>query len=186
MPKKTYQLASGQLALIQGDITSSEVDALVNAANSGLRGGGGVDGAIHKAAGPELLRAGRRIVERDGPLAAGQAVITPGYNLSADWVIHTVGPVWHGGGQSEDDLLAAAYRNSMRLAEENGLTSLAFPAISCGVFGFPVERAASIALKELRNGLERGSVQRIEMYVFSSSDFAVFEQAAERIIGGSG
>ncbi|MBK4215832.1 O-acetyl-ADP-ribose deacetylase [Paracoccus caeni] len=131
----------------QGDITTLNVDAIVNAANSSLLGGGGVDGAIHRAAGPELLAECRNI----GGCPTGEARITKGYDLQARHVIHTVGPVWRGGDQDEDGLLASAYRNSLALARQHGLTTIAFPAISTGIYGFPPDRAAGIAVKTITN-----------------------------------
>jgi O-acetyl-ADP-ribose deacetylase (regulator of RNase III) len=139
------------IRLIEADLTGLRVDAIVNAANETLLGGGGVDGAIHRAAGPALLAACRAIPEvRPGVRCpTGEARITPGFNLPARHVIHTVGPVWQGGSEGEAELLAACYRNSLNLAREHGLTSIAFPAISCGVFGYPPQKAARVALAEI-------------------------------------
>lgn len=134
------------IRVVYGDITRLSVDAIVNAANRGLSGGGGVDGAIHRAAGPRLAECCRRI----GGCETGCAKITPGFGLPARFVIHTVGPVWSGGGKGEDDLLAACYRNSLRCADEAGCRSIAFPAISTGAYGFPAERAARVALTSIR------------------------------------
>ena len=135
-----------QLCLIQGDITQQATEAIVNAANSSLMGGGGVDGAIHQAGGPAILEECRRIVSQIGRLDTGKAVITTGGKLRAKYVIHTVGPVWRGGGQGEAELLASAYRESLKLATDYKLKSLSFPSISTGAYGYPVAEAAGVAL----------------------------------------
>ena len=136
-----------RIQLIQGDITKQHVDAIVNAANSSLLGGGGVDGAIHRAGGPAILEECRAIRARQGSCATGEAVITTGGNLPAKYVIHTVGPVWNGGHKGEEELLASAYRNSLQLAAAHDIKSIAFPNISTGIYHFPKEKAAAIAVK---------------------------------------
>src|ERR1043166_4688452 len=161
------------LSVVQGNIVPLDVDAIVNAANSSLLGGGGVDGAIHRAAGVELLRECRTL----GGCPTGDAKITQGYNLPARWVIHTVGPVWYGGGRDEDALLASCYRRSLEIAEERGLRSIAFPAISTGAYGFPIERAAPIAVAESRRFLETAtSVEEIILVCFDARDYRIFSR----------
>jgi len=160
-----------RIVLVEGDITQQRVDAIVNAANTTLLGGGGVDGAIHRAAGPGLLDECRKV----GGCPTGEARITRGCNLPAKWVIHTVGPVWHGGDSREEELLANCYRNSLQLAEKNGVTSVAFPSISTGAYGFPLEPAARIAVAETRRFLETaGSVQRVVFVTFGKTATQVY------------
>lgn len=144
------------LDLIEADITTLAVDAIVNAANESLLGGGGVDGAIHRAAGPELLAACRVLpaLRTGARCPTGEARLTPGFRLPARFVVHTVGPVWRGGAHGEAGLLAACYRNSLQLAHEHGIATIAFPAISCGVYGYPLDAAAAIAVREVRAWLD--------------------------------
>ena len=163
------------LRALQGDITMLAVDAVVNAANETLLGGGGVDGAIHRAAGPGLLAECRALPQlRPGVRCpTGAARITAGHRPKAPWIIHTVGPVWHGGGHGEAELLAACYRNVLTLARENNLRSLAFPAISCGVYGYPVAEAAAIAVKTVRAVLPQ--TPAIEEVVFACFSGAILD-----------
>jgi|SRR5688572_4116453 len=158
-----------RIEVVRGDITRLQVDAIVNAANERMLGGGGVDGAIHRAAGPELLAACRRIPEvRPGVRCpTGEARLTPGFRLSARYVIHTVGPVWHGGTRGEPELLASCYRRSLELAHGTGLRSIAFPAISCGIYGYPIVDAATVAVQEVRAFLDGHDVPvRVALVAF--------------------
>ncbi len=166
-------MAHEKIEVLQGDITRLQVDAIVNAANTTLLGGGGVDGAIHRAAGRKLLEECKTL----GGCATGDAKITQGYNLPARHVIHTVGPVWHGGGRDEDKLLASCYRRSLEVAHEHGLKSLAFPCISTGVYGFPQERAARIALHEVRDFLAHDpSIEKVIFVYFLKSDLEIYSR----------
>jgi O-acetyl-ADP-ribose deacetylase len=157
---------TSRIEVVQGDITTLAVDAVVNAANSSLLGGGGVDGAIHRAAGPQLVEECRTL----GGCPTGQAKITRGYNLPARHVIHTVGPVWRGGGHDEDALLASCYRESLALAERHALESVAFPAISTGIYGFPLERATRIAVAEVRRHLTAHALPTRVVFVCFGAD----------------
>jgi O-acetyl-ADP-ribose deacetylase (regulator of RNase III) len=159
----------------QGDITQLQVDAIVNAANHSLLGGGGVDGAIHRAAGPELLAACRKL----NGCNTGDAKATPGFRLPANFVFHAVGPVWHGGGQEEDANLASCYRRCLQLATENAITSIAFPAISTGVYGFPKQRAAEIALATLRAEAPGTPLTRIILCAFDTSTAEIYTRLLE-------
>lgn len=167
-----------RVSVIEGDITRLAIDAVVNAANSSLLGGGGVDGAIHRAAGPELLAECRTL----GGCPTGQAKITRGYRLPAKWVIHTVGPVWHDGDRGEDELLASCYRNSLALAVAHGIRTIAFPAISTGVYGFPLDRATEIAVREVTRFLEADAT--IEQVIFVCFGRRAFEVYTATVKGG--
>ena len=169
---------TNRISIIQGDITKLEVDAIVNAANSSLMGGGGVDGAIHRAGGPAILAECREIVARQGRCATGQAVITSGGNLPAKYVIHTVGPVWHGGNNNEPKLLENAYRNSLKLAVGNGIETIAFPNISTGVYGFPKDKAAEIAVQAVTKYLaENEQIKQVYFVCFDQENYELYKAA---------
>jgi len=178
----TRDFGRGRVELVQGDITRELLDAIVNAANSGLMGGGGVDGAIHNAGGPAIRQECREIIDRQGPLPAGEAVLTSGGRMAARHVIHTVGPVWRGGGHDEAETLARCYRKSLELAAARGLSSVAFPAISTGVYGYPVDQAAGVALSTVREVLRAGSpVSLVRCVLFSEEDFEIYRRTLEAL-----
>jgi len=168
------------IAIVQGDITQQKVDAIVNAANSSLLGGGGVDGAIHRAAGAQLLAECVTL----GGCSTGDAKITKGYRLSARFVIHTVGPIWSGGNNREDELLASCYRRSLEVAVQNGIHTIAFPAISTGVYGFPIHRATPIAIKTVKEFLEKNdSIHQVIFVCFSRNDYDVYAHELKGVNG---
>jgi O-acetyl-ADP-ribose deacetylase (regulator of RNase III) len=177
------RLANGKtLRLVQGDITRVAVDAIVNAANAALRGGGGVDGAIHRAGGPAIMAELDRIRAAQGGCATGSAVVTTAGNLPAKYVFHAVGPIWRGGAHGEPELLASCYRTAMRLAAEHGVRSISFPSISTGVYGYPVEEAAPVALRAVVEALEGEiSVETAIFVLFDRATFDVYAQALEAI-----
>jgi O-acetyl-ADP-ribose deacetylase (regulator of RNase III) len=164
---------SKRIEIYKGDITKLKVDAIVNAANTSLLGGGGVDGAIHHAAGPELLEFNKKL----GGCPTGEAKISPGFNLLAKFIIHAVGPVWNDGKNNEDKLLANCYRNSLKLAFENGIKTIAFPAISTGVYRFPLERATKIAVTEVSKFLEKNeSIEKVIFVCFDEETYQIYKK----------
>ncbi len=167
-------IALDRVNIVRGDITLQQVDAIVNAANTSLLGGGGVDGAIHRAAGPQILEECRTL----GGCPTGAARITGGYRLAAKWVIHTVGPVWRGGSRGEDELLESCYRNSLQLARQHRLRTIAFPSISTGAYGFPVSRACRIAVREILNFLEQNALpDQVTVVCFDGETFQKYHVA---------
>ena len=178
----TVDAAGRELAVVTGDITRIAADAIVNAANSALAGGGGVDGAIHRAGGPAIMADLERRYGAARSCATGGAVVSDAGDLPARWVIHAVGPVWSGGGAGERDLLASAYRTSLHLADELGCRSVSFPAISTGIFGFPIAEAAPIASATLRRALiEAASVERVTVVCYSDASYVMFAEALARL-----
>ncbi|MGE5428682.1 MAG: O-acetyl-ADP-ribose deacetylase [Methylococcaceae bacterium] len=170
-------MKASRMHIVMGDITKMEVDAIVNAANSSLMGGGGVDGAIHRAGGPAILEECRQIVARQGRCATGEAVITTGGSLPARFVIHTVGPVWNGGHHNEEQLLANAYRNSLKLALQNGVHSIAFPNISTGVYSFPKDKAAQIAVDTVNSFLAADTqIQKVYFVCFDQENYELYQR----------
>ena len=168
-----------RIEIIRGDITRQKTDAIVNAANNSLLGGGGVDGAIHDAAGEELLAECRTL----NGCETGEAKMTKGYNLPAKYVIHTVGPVWRGGNHNEKELLASCYRNCLKLASDNNLRTIAFPSISTGAYGFPSEPAAEIALTEIRRFLKNNStIEKVVIVCFSEDSFKICKNKSDQLI----
>ena len=185
MDSMEFRVGKAKILLIQGDITDMNTDAIVNAANPTLMGGGGVDGAIHRKGGPKILEECKRIRATEYPdgLPTGKAVITSGGNLKAKYVIHIVGPVWHGGTCGEPELLAEAYRNSLKLAVSKGLKTIAFPAISTGAYGYPIEKASQIAISTVKEFLEKeDDLDKVVFVLFSKSDFEIYRKAAEGIL----
>ncbi|OES43393.1 O-acetyl-ADP-ribose deacetylase [Domibacillus iocasae] len=179
------KISENTLELVTGDITEQTTEAIVNAANGSLLGGGGVDGAIHRAAGRALLDECKKVRAETlsgEELRAGEAVITKGHDLPAEWVIHTVGPVWTGGSDKEEEKLANCYRNALKLAMENNVKSISFPSISTGVYRFPIEQAAVIALQTVVDFLEEHPFGYAAFILFSDHDYRIYEAAMNRIL----
>jgi O-acetyl-ADP-ribose deacetylase (regulator of RNase III) len=182
--RNEFKVGKATVRLVRGDITEMDTDAIVNAANSSLMGGGGVDGAIHRRGGPKILEECKKIRAAEWPqgLPTGKAVITSAGNLKAKHVIHTVGPVWQGGNRGEPELLAQAYKNSLRLAVSNGLKTVAFPSISTGAYGYPVEGASRVALEAVKEFLEKeDSLDEVIFVLFSESALEVYADKAEEV-----
>ncbi len=171
------KIGTTKLSLVQGDITLQETEAIVNAANTSLLGGGGVDGAIHRAGGPKILEECKEIRAKQGGCPTGEAVITTGGNMATEYVIHTVGPVWSGGNRNEEQLLRNAYYNSLNLAKKNGIKSISFPSISTGVYRFPIDKAVRIALVTVREFIQEHNFAEVRFVLFSEKDLRVYEEA---------
>lgn len=183
------QINDNVLELMVGDITEQTTEAIVNAANGSLLGGGGVDGAIHQAAGHALMDECKKIrtEQLNGEeLATGEVVLTKGYELPAQYVIHTVGPVWGGGSEGEEEKLASCYQNTLMLAADNGIKSIAFPSISTGVYGFPIEQAAVVALRTVIDFLEKQAFGYVAFTLFSDHDYRIYEAAMNRVMQEEG
>lgn len=180
-PDHSCKANATTISLVRGDITRQQVDAIVNAANSGLMGGGGVDGAIHRAGGPEILKECKQIVAMQGKCATGQAVITGGGNLQAKFVIHAVGPIWRGGSSNEEEKLASAYRESLNLASQYEARTIAFPSISTGAYGFPTDKASRIAISTVREFCSGNkNVEEIRFVLFDERTYEFFKSALEQ------
>ena len=184
-PGKKLTINGAELSIIQGDITTQATDAIVNAANPGLMGGGGVDGAIHRAGGLAILEECRQIVASRGHLPTGKAVITTGGKLKAKHVIHTVGPIWHGGGSNEAELLASAYRESLKVAAEHGLNSVSFPSISTGAYSYPLDEAAKVAITAVVSFLKEQttSIQEVRFVLFDSRTHQAYGSVLDEVAG---
>jgi len=185
MSDEEFYVGKARVCLVQRDITDMDTDAIVNAANTTLMGGGGVDGAIHRRGGPKILEECKRVRAKEWPdgLPTGKAVITPGGNLKARYVIHTVGPVWHGGTHEEPELLTEAYRNSLRLEVSKGLKTIAFPSISTGAYGYPIEKASRIALSIVKEFLEKeDKLDKVVFVLFTKHDLEIYKEAAKEIM----
>jgi O-acetyl-ADP-ribose deacetylase len=178
------EFSFGIVELKKGDITEEKVDAIVNAANSGLMGGGGVDGAIHRAGGPAIIEECKEIIGRIGRLPPGKTVITTAGKLPSGKVIHTVGPIWRGGGDDEERTLSSCYGSSLKLAMKNHVKSIAFPSISTGAYGYPVEEAASVAMKSIVQVMKEGnrSIELVKFVLFDQRTFSAYERALREII----
>ncbi len=186
MSESEFRVGNTKINFIQGDITDMDTDAIVNAANSSLMGGGGVDGAIHRRGGPRILEECKRLRAREWPkgLPTGKAAVTSGGNLKAKYVIHTVGPIWHGGKHKEPELLAEAYRNSLKAAISKRLKTIAFPSISTGAYGYPIEKASRIALATVKDFLEKeDNLDKVTFVLFSEDDLEVYKEAGKEVFG---